>query len=317
VKARPAATATRLARTGPALLLAALLSLVAACSTGSGGSGPTGATINPTGTTGIRVAATTTVLADLVRQVGGDRLTVDALVPAGVGPEDYEPRPEDARRLADAQLIVKNGLGLDDFLDRLVAANAAATPILTLSDGVAPISVGGRPNPHLWLDPTIVRDTYVPALATRLSALDPAGAATYAANAMTYEQTLSALDRDLLAVRDTIPAANRRLVTSHDAFPYFARHFGFELIGVILPSPGQEPTASDLAALVERVKSAGVRAVFSEAQFSPKLAQTLASEAGVTTVVSTLYTDALGPAPADTYVGLMRSDMDQIAGPLR
>ena len=106
-------------------------------------------------------------------------------------------------------------------------------------------------------------------------------------------------------------------MTFHDAFPYFARHFGFELVGVVLANVGQEPTPADLAALVEKVKAAGVKAVFSEAQFNPKLAQTLAQEAGIQQVVTTLYNDALGPAPADTYPGMMRWNMQQIVDALR
>ena len=106
-------------------------------------------------------------------------------------------------------------------------------------------------------------------------------------------------------------------VTLHDAFPYFAAHYGFELIGVILHNPGQEPSAADLAALVRTVKAAGVTAVFSEAQFDPKLARTLADEAGITKVVSNLYNDSLGPSPADTYLGLMTWDVEHVAGALR
>ncbi len=125
------------------------------------------------------------------------------------------------------------------------------------------------------------------------------------------------MDAELTSEGATIPARERKLVTFHDAFPYFARHYGFDLVGVILGSPGQEPSAGELAALVDAVKAAGVKAVFSEAQFSPALAQTLAAEAGITKVVTTLYNDALGPAPADTYLGMMRWNMDQIVEALR
>jgi ABC-type Zn uptake system ZnuABC Zn-binding protein ZnuA len=111
---------------------------------------------------------------------------------------------------------------------------------------------------------------------------------------------------------ETIPPANRKLVTFHDAFPYFAAHYGFELVGVIVANVGQEPSASALAALVETVKAAGVPAVFSESQFSPELARTLAQEAGVTRVVTTLYNDTLGPPPANTYLSMMEWNVDEI-----
>ncbi|MEA2536709.1 MAG: zinc/manganese transport system substrate-binding protein [Chloroflexota bacterium] len=271
----------------------------------------------PTGSRGLKVVTSTTVFADFVRVVGGSRIVVDSIIPAGVGPEDYEPKPDDARRLADADLVVKNGVGLDDFLDRLLAANSRATPLLTLGDGIPTITVDGQPNPHFWLDPTLVRDHYLPAIAAKLTGLDPAGAATYQANASAYARQLDDLDASLKARVQTVPPANRKLVTFHDAFPYFARHFGFEIVGVVLHNVGQEPTGSDLADLVRRVKAAGVKAVFSEAQFSPKLAQTLAQEAGITRIVTSLYNDALGPPPADTYLGMMSWNVDQVVAALK
>ena len=286
----------------------ALALVVGACS--SGGSSPSVGE-------GLNVVTTTTVIADIVQNVGGDRVSVESIIPAGVGPEDYEPRPDDARKLAEARLIVKNGVGLDDFLDKLLDANADATPLLTLADGIPAITIDGEPNPHFWLDPTLVRDHYLPAIAAKLSEIDPAGKATFEANAAAYAKRLDELDAALTAEVGTIPAPNRKLVTFHDAFPYFARHYGFELVGVVLQNVGQEPTAADLADLVAVVRAAGVRAVFSEAQFSPKLAQTLADEAGIERVVTTLYTDALGPAPADTYLGMMSWNVDQVTQALR
>jgi ABC-type Zn uptake system ZnuABC Zn-binding protein ZnuA len=296
------------------VLLVALLTV--ACGPGRGSSGPAVGSGDPSGAT-LKVVTTTTVFADIVRNVGGSRVSVTSIIPPGVGPEDYEPKPEDARKLADAQLIVSNGVGLDDFLDRLLTSAGGDQPRLVLGEGIPVITVDGEPNPHFWLDPTIVRDHYLPAIAGELTALDPAGKATYVANVAAYSATLDALDADLKTKVEEIPAADRKLVTFHDAFPYFARHYGFELIGVILANVGQEPTAGELAGLVDTVKAAGVKAVFSEAQFSPKLAETLAQEAGVTKVVTTLYNDALGPAPADTYVGLMRWNVDQIVAALR
>lgn len=299
---------TRRSRGASVLAMAVVLVVVlAACGSGSA----------PSQAAGLRVVTTTTVFADLVRAVGGDRITVDSIIPAGVGPEDYEPKPDDARRLADAGLIVRNGIGLDDFLDRLFDSGSRKIPLLTLGDGIPTIDIDGEPNPHFWLDPTLVRDHYIPAISAKLTALDPAGASVYAANAAAYAMKLDDLDAALKAKIETLPPASRKLVTFHDAFPYFARHFGFELVGVVLQNVGQEPTASELADLVSRVKAAGVKAVFSEAQFSPKLAQTLADEAGIDTVVTTLYNDALGPAPADTYLGMMTWNVDRIVEALK
>jgi ABC-type Zn uptake system ZnuABC Zn-binding protein ZnuA len=293
-------------RIGPALLLLALA--CAACG-GGGASGP-----DPEG---LRVVTTTTVFADIVDHVGGSRVAVMSIIPSGVGPEDYEPKPDDARKLADAQLVVSNGVGLDDFLDRLIASAGEAPPRLVLGDGIPALTVDGEENPHFWLDPTLVRQFYLPAIAAKLAELDPAGREEYEANAESYGAELDALDAELKDELAQIPAANRKLVTFHDAFPYFARHYDFELIGVILANVGQEPNASELADLVETVRNAGVTAVFSEAQFSPKLTQTLADEAGIRKVVTTLYNDALGPPPADSYLGLLRWDVDQIVAALK
>jgi ABC-type Zn uptake system ZnuABC Zn-binding protein ZnuA len=261
----------------------------------------------------LRVVTTTTIFADIVHQVGGDHVTVDSIVPAGVGPEDYEPRPDDARRISEAELIVSNGVGLDDFLDKIVnAAGNATAERLVLGDGIPTVTVNGEENPHFWLDPTLVERYYVPAIRDRLTKLRPDAAADFAAAADAYAEQLRKLDATNVEKIATIPREHRKLVTFHDAFPYFAEHYGFELIGVILENPGQEPSAADLAALVKKVRAAGVPAVFSEAQFDPKLAQTLADEAGIARVVTTLYNDALGPSPADTYIGLMTWDVDEI-----
>jgi zinc/manganese transport system substrate-binding protein/manganese/iron transport system substrate-binding protein len=285
---------------------------------GRPGSSSESAATRPVGPNPLNVVATTTVFADIVANVGGSRTSVNAIIPPGVGPEDYEPKPDDAKRLADAALVVSNGVGLDDFLDRLIRSGSNGRAArLVLGDGIPTVTIDGEENPHFWLDPSLVSEYYVPAIVAKLTELDPAGEAIYEANAKAYTQSIDALDQELKAQVAEIPAENRKLVTFHDAFPYFARHFGFELVGVILENVGQEPTASELGALVDKVKAAEANAIFSEAQFSPKLSETLAREAGITRVVTTLYTDSLGPAPADTYLGMMRWNMSQIAEALK
>jgi len=278
--------------------------------------GSTGAPVEPGD---IKVVTTTTVFADLVANIGGGgRVSVSSIVPPGVGPEDFEPKPDDAKLLRNAELIVSNGVGLDDFLDDLLASGSGgATPRLVLGEGIPALTEDGEANPHFWLDPTLVRDHYVPKIAAKLSEIDPPGRATYEANAQIYAAKLDQLDTELKAKVEQVPPENRKLVTFHDAFPYFAEHFGFDLVGVILENVGQEPTAAELATLVEEVRAANVKAVFSEAQFSPDLTDTLAREAGITNVVTTLFTDALGPPPADTYTGMMTWNVDQIVAALK
>jgi ABC-type Zn uptake system ZnuABC Zn-binding protein ZnuA len=305
----------------PAARLAAIVVLAVALAACQSGASTSGTSASPGGSppgSALKVVATTTIFADIVQNIGGDRVTVTSIIPPGVGPEDYEPKPNDAKLLNDARLIVSNGVGLDDFLEKLLSSGAAGqTPRLVLGEGVPVLTVDGEANPHFWLDPTLVKQYYLPKIVGKLSELDPDGKASYEANAAAYGSQLDALDAKLKATIQEIPQANRKLVTFHDAFPYFARHYGFEIVGVVLENVGQEPTAAELATLVDKVKAASVKAVFSEAQFSPKLSQTLAQEAGITSVVTTLYNDSLGPAPADTYLGVMRWNVDQIVKALK
>jgi ABC-type Zn uptake system ZnuABC Zn-binding protein ZnuA len=290
--------------------LAMIALVLASCSPGTASQAPAA--------DALRVVATTTVFADIVGAIGGTHVTVDAIVPAGSGPEDYEPRPEDARKISEAELIVSNGVGLDDFLTGIIdAAGSATAERLVLGDGIPTITIDGEENPHFWLDPSLVEQHYVPAIRDTLTRLVPSARSDIEASATAYAASLRALDESNRTKLAVIPAEHRKLVTFHDAFPYFAAHYDFELVGVVLENPGQEPSAADLAALVRTIKEAGVTAVFSEAQFDPKLAQTLADEAGITKVVTTLYNDSLGPAPADTYVGLMTWDVDEIVKALK
>lgn len=300
--------------------LASLAFALVACASGSSAIPAAGSSVSAAspGLNALRVVTTTTVFADLVQNVGGSRVAATSIIPPGVGPEDYEPKPDDARGLDEAQLIVSNGVGLDDFLESLLASGSGGeTPRLILGEGIPAMTVDGEENPHFWLDPTLVEQYYVPAIAAKLTELDPDGASTYDANAASYGASLNALDAELKGKIAEIPEANRKLVTFHDAFPYFAEHFGFDLVGIILENVGQEPTAGELAELVETVRAAHVKAVFSEAQFSSELSDTLAQEAGVRSVVTTLYNDALGDPPADTYLGMMRWNVDQIVGALK
>lgn len=269
---------------------------------------------------GPRVVASTTVLADFVRQVGGGRLGgVRSVVPAGVDVEDYEPRPEDLQALGQSSLLVTNGLALDRWVPRLVQAANPSVSTLVLSDGLPVLGVGASEdqdiaqngNPHFWLDPHYAK-IYVQRIHDQLVNLDPEGASTYELNMAAYLAQLDDLDQWIQQQVALVPPDSRKLVTFHEAFPYFAARYGFQLIGVITPSPGQEPSAGELAQLIEVVKAAHVKAVFSEAQFSPRLTQTLAQEAGIQEVVSDLYSDSLGDPPVDSYLGMMRYDVQRI-----
>ena len=297
----------RSGRLVPALLVALLL--------GACGATPTRPTAVP-GT--LRVVTTTTVLADFVRNVGGDRVSVDSLVPKGGEPHTFDPSPRDLARVADAELIVANGLGLDDWLANLARrADAATTPLVELAPDLPGVTYlgdaehdGERANPHIWLNVTYAR-TQVARLRDALAAADPPGAPAYAAGFAAYDTRLEALDgwaRDRIAA---VPAADRRIVSFHDAFAYLAAAYGLEVVGVAVEAPGQEPSAGEIARLVEAIRAADVRAVFSEAQFPPDLVREIATETGAT-VESALYSDSLGDPPVDTYEGLVRWDVDRI-----
>ena len=258
-----------------------------------------------------QVLTTTTILADMATQVAGDRTTVGSIVPAGAHVEAYEPRPDDAKRMSEAKLVITNGLDLDKWVEPLLRNAKSGTPVVTVTDGLPDMDG----NPHMWFDPALARK-YVDKIRDGLIALDPAGRDLYTANAKAYSDQLVSLEAELKAKVATIPADRRRLVTSHDAFPYFAKAFGFEIVGFAQPEPDKLPSAGELADLIDKVKAAKVPAIFSETGVSPQLAETIAKETGAT-VITDLPTDSLLDKPADSYIGLMRTVVDKIVTALK
>lgn len=258
------------------------------------------------------VLTTTTVFADMVRNVAGERVRVGSIVPAGAHVEEYEPRPADSRRVSEASLIFVNGLDLDTWAERLLGDRRAGAPVVTLSAGLPTIG----DNPHLWFDVSLAQ-RYVEKIRDALVALDPRGAAAYAADAARYENDLTALDTQVRATIATIPAERRTLVTSHDAYPYFARAYGLTIVGYAQIEPGKDPPPAEVADLIEKIKAAHVPALFAEAGVSPRIIEMIASESGVTKIVTDMPTDSLLAAPADTYAGIMRTTADKIAQALR
>ena len=281
-----------------------VFSAVGCGSAGAGGGNDTGK---------VQVVATISVLQDLVKQVGGDRVEVSTIVPVGGSPETFQPRPSDAQRISDARVVFQNGMGLEKWLDDLVqSAGGNKLTLVTLSDGLKPIGDSGAAagNPHLWLDVSNAA-IYVEKIRDALIEADPKGEAKYRANAREYLAELKKLDGYIKEQAQSIPKERRKLVTLHDAFPYFARAYGFDLVGVILQNPDAEPSSRKVADLVRKVESERVPAVFTEPQFNAKLADTIASEAGVR--VYELYTDTLGgKKSAGSYEAMMRTNIDRI-----
>jgi ABC-type Zn uptake system ZnuABC Zn-binding protein ZnuA len=218
--------------------------------------------------------------------------------------------------VTDARLIVLNGLGLDDWL-RETATNAAApgTPLLELAADLPGVELlpgeePGTRNPHLWISvPNAMK--YVDRIEAALAAADASNASAYARNADGYRTRLTTLDAQVRQRIAAIPAEDRKLVTFHDAFPYFAREYGLEVVGVAVEAPGQEPSAADIARLIDAIRTAGVKAVFSEDQFPTDVVDRIAAETGAT-VVAELYDDSLGDPPIDSYEALIDWDVDQL-----
>jgi ABC-type Zn uptake system ZnuABC Zn-binding protein ZnuA len=268
----------------------------------------------------LQVVTTTTILADLVAQVGGPLVSVESLVPKGGEVHTFDPTPSDVRRLTDARVVFRNGLGLDDWLATFATDAGTTAPIVALGEGLPGVTyltgtghageAGAAVNPHLWLDISYAA-RYAVRIGEVLASVDPAHAAAYADGARAYAATLAALDTGTRTRLAAIPAADRVVISFHDAFPYFAAAYGLTIDGTIVEAPGQDPSASQVQALVETIRAKGVKAIFTEAQFSDALARTIADETGAT-VVSGLYTDSTGNAPRDTYVGMMRWNVDQV-----
>ncbi|MEW5990249.1 MAG: metal ABC transporter substrate-binding protein [Chloroflexota bacterium] len=288
-----------------ALAVALAIPLAAAC-----GPAPGSSTRDPAAP--IRVVTTSTVFGDLVSLAGGDRVAVTSLVPPGVDVHTYQATPDDLRAASEADLIVMNGLDLDDWLEATVRAANADAPVVRLAEDLDGVELlpGEEPdtqNPHLWMDVAYAR-LYVDRIAETLADADPDHAAEIKATAATADARLAELDDWVREQIATIPEDQRRFVMFHDALPYFARAYGLEIVGVAVEAPGQEPSAGEIAALVDVIRASGVKAIFSEDQFPTDLVDQIARETGAT-VVADLYDDSLGDDPVTSYEALIRWDV--------
>ena len=283
-----------------AVVALVLIAVVAGCSSDSGSGSDTNVT----------AVATTTEVADLVRNVGGERVDVRGLLSPGADPHGYEPRPSDAASIAEAALVFKSGGEVDEWLDELVDNAGGDAEVVELIDSVETIEADGDTDPHWWEDP---RNALL-AVATIRDALaeaDPDGRAVYERNAAAYARELRRLDREIAACVAEVPAAKRKLVTTHDSLGYFAQRYGVDVVGSVIPSLSTQaqPSAGDIAELVDQVRDEGVEAVFPEAQTSERLEQALAREAGAE-VGDPLWADTLGDegSGAETYVDAMAAN---------
>ncbi|NLG73731.1 MAG: zinc ABC transporter substrate-binding protein [Chloroflexi bacterium] len=285
-----------------------------------------------TGSDKLQVVATTTIVADIVQQVGGQAVEVSSLIPAGADPHAFEPSPRDIAIVADAQAVFMSGGGLEAFMESTLRSAGGSARVIVLSEDLIAAEnqtsedhdLEGEADhlhagdPHVWMDPNNVMD-WVAAIETSLQELDPANAELYEANAAAYSQKLQELDAWIRQQVEQIPAENRKLVTDHQIFGAFASRYGFEQVGAVIPSisSSAEPTAQELAALEDAIRAQGVHAIFISSTVNQNLAQQVAHDTGIQLV--TLYTDSLtGPeGPASSYLEFIRYNVSEIVNALK
>jgi ABC-type Zn uptake system ZnuABC Zn-binding protein ZnuA/ABC-type Mn2+/Zn2+ transport system permease subunit len=273
------------------------------------------------GSGNLEVVATTTQIGDWARVVGGDAISLTQLLQPNTDPHDYEPRPSDVTATAAADIVFENGDELDAWMADVVR-NAGGSPrIVDLGQNV-PVQLPGetsgpeasRYDPHWWHDPVNAEEA-VAQIRDALDAADPVRASTFDANAKAYLAKLKTLDSDIAACFERVPADERKLVTDHDAFNYFAARYDIQVVGAVIPSQTTqaEPNAKQLQALVDLIRKEHVRAVFPESSLSPKLAQAIANETGASADY-TLYGDTLGPAGSSgaTYLTMEAANADEM-----
>lgn len=259
---------------------------------------------------GLRAVATTTHAADFLRVVGGDRVEVRGLLSPTSDPHDYEPRPSDARAVSEAELVVRSGGELDEWLGDVVDNAGGDAEVLTLIDHVERLG----DDPHWWQDPRNVV-VAADAIGEALARADPDGADEYRANARAYAARVRRLDAEIARCMAGVPARQRKLVTTHDALGYFARRYDVEAIGAVIPalSSQAQPSAGDTDRLVRQIRSEGVETIFPESALNPELEEAIAREAGAE-VGEPLWADALGPegSTGATYLDAMAANADAL-----
>ena len=279
----------------------------------------------------LKVVATFSIIGDMARQVGGDRIDLTVLVGPNGDAHVYEPKPQDAARIGAAEVVLANGLKFEGFINRVVEASGTKAPVVELTKGVTPIEAGAdehgheaeaghEGDDHGAFDPHAFQSVpnaiiYVANIADALCAADAAGCDSYKANAAAYTEALKALDAELRADVAAIPEGKRTIITSHDAFGYFAREYGITFLAPEGISTDAEASAADVAKLIDQVREDSASAVFVENVSNPRLIEQIAKETGLK-VGGALYSDALSAAdgPASTYVDLMRYNIRTIAG---
>ena len=262
----------------------------------------------------LKVVTTFTILGDMVRNVGREHVALTTLVGPDADAHVYEPTPADARALAQADLVIVNGLGFEGWIDRLVKASGYEGLVVVASEGIAALKTEeDQLDPHAWQDLNNGR-LVVANIAAALAAADPAHADDYRRHADAYDRELAALDREIRSRLDAAPGDQRKVITSHDAFQYLGRAYGISFHAPVGLSTESEPSAGEVAALIRQMRDEGIHALFVENITDPRLVEQLAREAGAV-IGGRLYSDSLsGPTgPAPTYLDMFRHNAGEIA----
>lgn len=278
----------------------------------------------------LNVVTSVSPITNIVKNIGGDRINLNGLVPEGVNSHTFEPVPSDIVKLGKADLVIINGLYLEDPMEKVVNASLKTKPdiqLLKLAEGTVKPSdwifdfsfpkEQGHPNPHLWLNPVYAM-SFANITKDKLIEMDPNNTAYYTENANKYITLLKKLDDGIKQAIRTIPPEQRKLITYHDSWAYFAPRYNMTVIGAVQPSDFSEPSPLDVAKLIDQIRSQKVAAIFASEVFSDRITNQIADEAGIN-IVQTLRDDALPgntTSPNHTYVGMMLDNMDHMVVPL-
>jgi len=264
----------------------------------------------------LNVVASFSILGDFVRTIGGNKVNLTTLVGPDSDVHVYTPAPGDAKRIAEAKLVIVNGLGLEGWLPRLVQSAGAKAQVITASTGIAPLKLGSAADPHAWQSVPNAK-IYVTGIANALAVADPEDAEFFGTQAKTYLEKLEALDHEVRDAVSKIPGERRKVISTHDAFGYFAAEYGIQFVAPLGVSTESEPSARDIASIIGQIKAQKIPAVFLENISDDRLIRRIAAETGAK-VGGTLISDGLtgekGPAP--TYIDMVRHNIKALTNAL-
>jgi len=264
----------------------------------------------------LNVVASFSILADFVRNVGGNRINLTTLVGADSDVHVYTPAPADAKRVAEARLVIVNGLGLEGWLPRLVQSSGSKAQVVTASAGIVPLKLGSAADPHAWQSVPNAR-VYVTDIADALAAAAPDDADVFRAQAKAYLEKLETLDREVREAVAKIPTERRKVISTHDAFGYFSAEYGIQFVAPLGVSTETEPSARDIASIIGQIRAQKIPAVFLENISDDRLIRRIAAETGAK-VGGTLISDGLTgeKAAAPTYIDMVRHNIKALTSAL-